>query len=92
MVRQISEGIILVDPITKEILEANSAYCSLTGYLSEEILNLKIYDLIAVDKDITDSIIDKIYHNRLDLVQESLHRCQDGNLIPVEVNISMIFL
>ncbi|WP_069790611.1 EAL domain-containing protein [Cyanobacterium sp. IPPAS B-1200] len=91
VVRQISEGIILVDPITKEILEANSAYCSLTGYLSEEILNLKIYDLIAVDKDVTDSIIDKIYHNRLDLVQESLHRCQDGNLIPVEVNISMIF-
>ncbi|MGY6529752.1 MAG: EAL domain-containing protein [Cyanobacterium sp.] len=91
VVRQISEGIMLIDPITKDVLEANNAYCSLMGYGSEEILSLKVYDLIAVDKDITDSIIDKIYHHRLDLVQESLHRCHDGSLIPVEVNISMIF-
>ncbi|MBE9221664.1 EAL domain-containing protein [Cyanobacterium stanieri LEGE 03274] len=91
VVRQISEGIVLVDPITKEILEANSAYCDLTGYRGEDILSLKIYDLMAVDKEIIDSIIDKIHHYRLDLVQESLHRCQDGSLLPVEVNISMIF-
>ncbi|AFZ46388.1 diguanylate cyclase/phosphodiesterase with PAS/PAC sensor(s) [Cyanobacterium stanieri PCC 7202] len=91
VVRQISEGIILVDPMTKDILEANNAYCSLTGHSSQEILSLKLYDLVAVDGEIIDSIIDKIHQNRLDLVQESLHRCQDGSLIPVEVNISIIY-
>ncbi len=90
VVRQISEGIILVDPLTKEILEANSAYCSLLGYSSEEILRLKIYDLVAVDPEITDSIIRQVFKDRLDLIQESIHRHKDGSLFDVEVSISMV--
>ncbi|MBF2058112.1 MAG: EAL domain-containing protein [Cyanobacterium sp. T60_A2020_053] len=91
VVRQISEGIILIDPFSKQILEANNAYCSLTGYTNQEILSLKIYDLVAVDAEVTDSIIRKIHRDRLDLIQESLHRCQDGSLIPVEVSMSVIY-
>lgn len=91
VVRQISEGIILIDPFSKQILEANNAYCSLIGYTNQEILSLKIYDLVAVDAEVTDSIIRKIHRDRLDLIQESLHRCQDGSLIPVEVSMSVIY-
>jgi diguanylate cyclase (GGDEF)-like protein/PAS domain S-box-containing protein len=90
VVRQISEGIILIDPHTKKVLEANAAYCNLLGYTCEEILNLKIYDLIAADQEITDSIIHRIIKNRLDLIQESIHRCKDGTLVNVEVSISII--
>lgn len=91
VVRQISEGIILIDPFSKQILEANNAYCSLIGYTNQEILSLKIYDLVAVDAEVTDSIIRKIHRDRLDLIQESLHRCQDGSLISVEVSMSVIY-
>lgn len=60
VVRQISEGIILVDPISKQIIEANQAYCSLIGYSNEEILTLKIYDVLATDPEVHDSIIRKV--------------------------------
>lgn len=91
VVRQISEGIILVDPVTKQIIEANQAYCSLIGYSNQEILTLKLYDLMAADADIIDSIIRKVQKNRLNLTQESIHRNSDGSLINVEVNISTIY-
>lgn len=91
VVRQISEGIILIDPITKKIIEANQAYSSLIGHSNQEILTLKLYDLVAADPDIIDSIIRKIQKNRLNLTQESIHRHIDGTLINVEVNISTIY-
>lgn len=91
VVRQISEGIIIIDPITKQIIEANQAYCSLIGYSNQEILTLKLYDLMAADGDIIDSIIRKIQTNRLNLTQESIHCHRDGTLINVEVNISTVY-
>ena len=91
IVRQISEGIILVDPIDKKIIEANNAYCSLMGYTNQEITSLKIYDLVATDPEINDSIINKVQRNGLNITQESIHRHRNRSLINVEVNISSIF-
>jgi diguanylate cyclase (GGDEF)-like protein/PAS domain S-box-containing protein len=91
VVRQVSEGIVLIDPTSKQIIEANSAYCGLVGYDSQEILNLKLYDLVSVDVEVIDSIIRKIHLERLDLVQESVHRRQDNSLINVEVSMSVIY-
>ncbi|WP_330202361.1 EAL domain-containing protein [Cyanobacterium sp. DS4] len=91
VVRQISEGIILVDPISKQIIEANQAYCSLIGYSNEEILTLKIYDVLATDPEVHDSIIRKVQKNRLNLVQESIHRHRNRHFIDVEANISSIY-
>ncbi|NCO76327.1 MAG: EAL domain-containing protein [Cyanobacteria bacterium] len=91
VVRQISEGIILVDPVTKQIIEANNAYCSLMGYSDQEILSLKLYDLVAADPDVSDSIIKKVQKKRLNLIQESIHRHRDGSLIQVEVNVTTIY-
>ncbi|MGI0483737.1 putative bifunctional diguanylate cyclase/phosphodiesterase, partial [Geminocystis sp. CENA526] len=91
VVRQISEGIILIDPITKQIIEANNAYCTLIGYTNQEILSLKLSDLVATDSEISDSIIRKVIHDRLNITQESIHRHKEGGLINVEVNISTIY-
>jgi diguanylate cyclase (GGDEF)-like protein/PAS domain S-box-containing protein len=90
IVKQISEGIILIDPISKQIIEANSAYCEIVGYDSQEILNLTLYDLVPIDVEIIDNIIQTIYEQRLNLVQESIHRRQDGSLVNVDVNIGVI--
>lgn len=91
VVRQISEGIILIDPITKKIIEANNAYCNLMGYTNQEILSLKLSDLVATDPEISDSIIRRVLHDRLNITQESIHRHKEGTLINVEVNISTIY-
>lgn len=90
VVRQISEGIIIVDPFSKQIIEANQAYCTLIGYSNEEILRLKIDDLLAADPEVHESIIRKVQKHRLNFIQESIHRHCDGHLIDVEVNISTI--
>lgn len=91
IVRQISEGIILVDPVSKKIIEANNAYCSLVGYTSQEITSLQIHDLVATDPEINDSIINQVQTNALNVTQESIHRHRNRSLINVEVNISSIY-
>jgi diguanylate cyclase (GGDEF)-like protein/PAS domain S-box-containing protein len=91
IVRQISEGIILVDPVTKKIVEANNAYCSLLGYSHQEITALTIHDLVATDPEINDSIIHQVQRNGLDVTQESIHRHSNNSLINVEVNISNVY-
>ena len=91
IVRQISEGIILVDPTSKRIIEANNAYCSLVGYSNQEITSLRIYDLVATDPEIQDSIIEQVQKNALNITQESIHRHRNHSLINVDVNISSIY-
>ena len=91
IVRQISEGIILVDPTSKKIIEANNAYCSLVGYSNQEITSLRIYDLVATDPEIQDSIIEQVQKNALNITQESIHRHRNHSLINVDVNISSIY-
>lgn len=91
VVRQISEGIILIDPLTKKIIEANNAYCTLIGYTNQEILSVKLSELVATDPEISDSIMRRVLRDRLNLTQESIHRHKDGSLIHVEVNISTIY-
>lgn len=40
-----SDGILLVDVITKKFLQCNATACSMLGYTKEEIANLAIYDI-----------------------------------------------
>jgi diguanylate cyclase (GGDEF)-like protein/PAS domain S-box-containing protein len=47
-----NDGILLVDAITKKILQGNTAICSMLGYTKEEIESLTIYD-IHPPKDIS---------------------------------------
>lgn len=90
VVRQISEGIILVDPNTKKILECNAAYCQLLGYSLEEILGLTLYEVIALEKENIDKHLAQLTNNKLDLVLESIHITKQHSLVSVEMNISLI--
>ena len=46
VVQQISEGVILVEPATKQIIEANAASAHLLGYSQDQLLQLNIYELV----------------------------------------------
>lgn len=90
LVKQISEGIFLVDPISKKILYANQAYCDLLGYSLEEILQLTIYDLVGIDKDILQKDLEEITTEKIAFIRESIHKRKNNTFINVEVSVSFI--
>lgn len=90
IVRQVSQGILLVDPNNLRILEANQAYCNLIGYSSADILQLTLSDLIPGDRHILSSLIESVLNTRREICRESAHRHRDGTYIEVEEDISLI--
>lgn len=90
IVKQISEGIFLVDLENRRIVEANEAYCRLLNYTEQEILGLTIYDVIPLDNEIVDSYIEQIVAKRQELVLESCHCSKNQELIDVEVSVNLI--
>lgn len=86
---QTSESILLVDSSTKQILEANQAYSDLTGYTLDELLQLTLYDVVAIDCEIVDSDLQQVTPLTPYLIEESLYRHKDGSTIDVEVKVSL---
>jgi len=91
VVEQTSEGIFLIDTETKRILQSNAAFERLLGYTSEEILQLQIYDLIALDPEIIDKNVLRVLQKQHDFIAEAPHRRKDNSLVWTEVNVTCIF-
>ncbi|MDJ0732151.1 MAG: PAS domain-containing protein, partial [Crocosphaera sp.] len=47
---QSTEGILVINPDTKHIIEANQAYCQLLGYSSAEIIGCNLYQLLETER------------------------------------------
>jgi diguanylate cyclase (GGDEF)-like protein/PAS domain S-box-containing protein len=88
LVQQASEGIFIVDAQTKQLLEANPAYCNLLGYQAEELSSLRLYDIVEGDRETIDNQLGKVAADKPYLLAECQHRRQDGSLISLEANIS----
>lgn len=88
LVEKISEGILLIDAQTQQIVEANLGGCELLGYEYDEILKLNIYQVIALDREVIDKDIQQMTESSSPLIDEYLFRCKDGSLISVEAKIS----
>lgn len=92
VVRQVSQGIVLADLNSKQIIEANIAFCNLVGYTESELTRLKIYELQAIDVGVFDSQIQQIEQKKLNLISDATLLHKDGSAIEVELNISIIYL
>lgn len=90
VVRQAAEGIFLVDVETKRILEANTAYRGLLGYSVQEIAGLRLYDVVAHDRESVDRYLRQVLEQRVYYIGERQHRRKDGSLVDVEVSSSVI--
>ena len=90
VVEQAAEGIFLFDAATGEVLESNAAFQELLGYTPEELLSMKIYDLIAHERESIDRNIQRILDEGSRFVGERRYRCKDGSLVDVEVTASLI--
>jgi len=70
------------------IAEANEAYCRMSGYTREELVNSHITDMDAVyDQAAAKAHLHKIMQQGY-LTFETLHRRKDGSTWPVEVSVS----
>lgn len=90
VVEKASDGIFLVDVGTLRILEANAACCQSLGYTREEILNLTIYDIFAVESQKFDCFIQTILRERRNFQKEGKHRHKDGSVIDAEISANLI--
>ncbi len=83
-----SEGFAVIDNQSKEILEANTAYCQLLGYDLAEILELNLYQIIALDRDILNEELAQIHPNQPFTIEELFHRCKDGSFVSAVAQVS----
>lgn len=90
VLKQASEGILMIDANSKHLIEANSAYCDLLGYSLEEVRTLTIYDVIALEPKVIDRDLQVILQEKQNYISEQQHRAKDGSLINVEVSVSAI--
>lgn len=87
VVKQASEGIVIVDFKDKRILEANEAFCNLLGIAPDEVANLAIQDLIIDDNaPATDHTIQRLLKGK----REVQLRRKDGGTVDVEVSASFL--
>jgi PAS domain S-box-containing protein len=85
LIEQASDGIFLADSSGRYV-DVNEAACSMLGYTREELLGLRILDVLVV-VDEADQVRQSEALDRGEPVQsERLHRRKDGTLFPVEVS------
>jgi diguanylate cyclase (GGDEF)-like protein/PAS domain S-box-containing protein len=90
VVEQSVEGIYFFDPDGERILKANSAFEELTGYTSEELLRMTIYDFIAHEPEDIDWHVGRSLKDRRRHKGERKYRRKDGKLLDVEVSAAVI--
>ncbi|MBF0459280.1 MAG: PAS domain S-box protein [Nitrospirae bacterium] len=81
------DGFLKVDP-SGHLLYANEAFCNMTGYTQEELLQMGIQGLEASESpEEINSSLNKTMEAGGDRF-ETKHRCKDGRIIDVEVSVN----
>ena len=86
---QISEGIILVESATKQIVEANSACSELLGYSKAELLQMNIYELVN-ESDKFSLVLRNVIVEKNSFEGEYFLRRKNSNIIQTQVQISIV--
>jgi PAS domain S-box-containing protein len=89
IIRTAMDGFWLTD-MQGHFLDVNEAYCRLTGYSRDELLNMSIPDIEAIEKpeDVAKRIqkVERVGYDRF----ETRHRRKDGEIVDVEVSINYL--
>jgi PAS domain S-box-containing protein len=90
VMKQASEGIYLLDPETKIVLESNDAFKKMIGYQDTIAPDLFAYDFVAHDRDEIDRTIRKVVSCKTWFVGERKYRHRNGSLFDVEASATLI--
>ncbi|MCJ7656124.1 MAG: PAS domain S-box protein, partial [Dehalococcoidia bacterium] len=89
IIRTTMDGFWLSD-MQGNFLDVNDAYCRLTGYSRDELLNMSIADIEAKEtpKEVAAHVrkINEVGYDRF----ESRHRRKDGEIVDVEVGVNFL--
>ena len=85
IIRTTLDGLLLTD-VSGRVLEANEAYCALSGYSEEELLTMSIQDLEAMSAEEVAARMGRVAAGVPDRF-ESRHRRKDGSFFDAEVSI-----
>ena len=89
LLEQISEGIIIVESATKQIVEANQASSELLGYSNSELLQMNIYELIH-ESDKFALVLKNIIAENNDFYGEYLLQNKNKKLIKTQIKIFIV--
>ncbi|MBI2873931.1 MAG: PAS domain S-box protein [Firmicutes bacterium] len=89
IMRTAINGFLVIDPQGR-FLEVNEAYCRFSGYSQQELLQMRIQDMEAIEsREETARRIERIIETGGDRF-ETKHRCKDGRIIDVEVSVTYL--
>ena len=87
------DGILVADVASHRLVDANPAICALLGYPRDELLAMKVEDLHSPEHlPQALEMIAKQGRGELDLPQELVVRCKNGNELVVEVGVAPLVL
>jgi PAS domain S-box-containing protein len=92
VIEQATDGIYLLDVETRRFVETNPSFRTMFGYDPEEIRDMDIYDLVAHPREDVDATIERTLRSGRRIVGERKYRRKDGDLLDVEVGVSVISL
>ncbi len=73
-----------------QIIDVNDAYCAMTGYTRDALLNMRIGDLDAEEEpEETQARMERIMQTGHEIF-ETTHRRKDGSLLPVEITATYL--
>lgn len=90
MLDQASDGVVIIDPVTKRFNLFNAQAYTYLGYTEQEFSHLTIRDVQA---SLSDKELDLVFEKVLDgerLIFETLHRTKSGGVCEVEVSASSV--
>ncbi|MBT0665298.1 EAL domain-containing protein [Geobacter pelophilus] len=86
VVERTDQGILLVDPGTHIVLDANPAFCLLVGQSLQDLVGTSAFTFINGDKSSIDETIERAKHEKREL--SLIHR--DGTKLVSEISITSI--
>ncbi|PHV61455.1 EAL domain-containing protein [Cyanobacterium aponinum] len=81
----ISQGVFIVNLESSEIVKVNQNYAQMLGYLSSEIIGLKLEELDCCEKEIINHDLSTLAQNNVKSCRYSIHQGKEKKLINVLV-------
>jgi PAS domain S-box-containing protein len=85
VVEQTTEGIFLLSPETRTIIECNESFAKLIGYEQSEIANLSVYDFEIQEEGETEVIAALVQIGDHPVETERKFRTRDGSIVYVDI-------
>ena len=89
LIQQISQGVIIFESATKQIVEANTASSQLLGYTRQELSQMNVYELVAESEKLA-LVLRKVIAERNSFEGDYLWRTKDNQIFKSQVKAFLI--